>query len=48
MYGLPSRVCSDKDGENYDVGWYMLDRRETGCGSMIAGKMELRVETPLQ
>ena len=48
MYKLPSRARSDKGGENYDVGWYMVNRRGTGCGSMIAGKMELRVETPLQ
>ena len=38
-YGLPSQVCCDKGGDNYQAGWFMLNHhsRGPGRGSIIAG-----------
>ena len=38
MYGLPSRVRSDKERENVLVADYMITRRGADRGSMITGK----------
>ena len=40
QYGLPSRVSSDKEGENAGISQYMLSHpdRGPGRGSVITGK----------
>lgn len=38
MYGLPSRMRSDKERENVLVADYMITRRGADRGSMITGK----------
>ena len=36
-YGVPSRVQSDKGGENILVCYYMISVKGVGCGSYLAG-----------
>ena len=35
-YGLPSRVRCDKGGENYEVGWFMLNHPNGGPGREVS------------
>ena len=37
VFGVPSRVRSDKGGENVDVCYFMIMHRGAGRGSHIAG-----------
>ena len=39
QFGIPSRVRSDKGGENYKVCYYMIATQGTGRGSHIAGSL---------
>ena len=38
VYGLPSRVRTDKGMENVQIAWFMLQRRGPDRGSIIAGR----------
>ena len=40
-YGLPSRVRTDKGGENVGIGEYMLHSRRIGHGSIIMARIHL-------
>ena len=37
-YGVPSRVRTDKDKENTEIAWFMLNTRGPDRGSHIAGR----------
>ena len=38
QWGLPSRIRSNRGGENIDVVQYMIHRRGTGRGSALVGR----------
>ena len=38
VYGMPSRVRTDKGMENAQIAWFMLQRRGPDRGSIIAGR----------
>ena len=38
LYGLPSRVRSDRGSENVDVADFMIAQRGAGRGSFICGR----------
>ena len=37
-YGVPSRVCTDKGGENVQIGEFMITQRGSNRGSIITGR----------
>ena len=37
VFGIPSRVRSDKGGQNVRICYFMISQRGPGCGSHIAG-----------
>lgn len=43
-FGLPSRVRTDKGGENTEVARFMLEKRGSGRGSIIVGSSTQHIE----